>query len=153
MYCSGHLSNRSKSMTSHSGDSFVCDVEVPPPTTPMRCHTALGICSSSSSLSQEYVSGGSADSLCESGAVSSTPCYPSPNAQCSSVDEADQSPEAECVDENRNATGGFETVHEGQLLDSQERHAKGKNITGFLKKFTTSKRKRANGKGNNSGTL
>ncbi len=152
MYCSGHLSNRSKSMTSHSGDSFVGDVELPP-STPMRCHTALGICSSSSSLSQEYVTGESAESLCDSGAISSTPGFSSPNTQRTSLDEAYQSQDTgDFVDENRNATGGFETVHEGQLLDSHERHAKGKNITGFLKKFTSSKRKRAN-KNNNTNTL
>ena len=55
-------------------------------------------------------------------------------------------------DENQNMVDGFETVHEEELLSSQEKHAKSKNIAGFLKKFASSKRKRAT-KGNSTNTL
>ena len=153
MYCSGLLSTRSKSMTSHSGESFVGDGELAP-STPMRCHTALGICSSSSSLSHEYVSGESMESLCDSGAVSANLEAASPNAyqQQTFTDEAYNSQEmGDIADENRNTMDGFETLHEGELLNSQERHTKGKNIAGFLRKFTSSKRKRAN-KGHSTNT-
>ena len=145
-------------MTSHSGESFVGEVELPP-STPMRCHTALGICSSSSSLSQEYISGESVESLADSGAVSATPgAILSPMAAGRlSADEAYQSGVTpnESTDENRNAVGGcFETVHEGQLLDANDKHGKGKNISGFLKKFTTSKKKRSgSSKSHGTGTL
>lgn len=134
-------------MTSHSGDSFTGEIELPP-STPMRCHTALGICSSSSSLSQEYGSGESIESLVDSGAVSTTPgaaLFPSMSENGVTVDSA--------TDENRNSlTACFETVHEGELLGSNERHSKSKNISGFLKKLTSNKRKK-NSKPNGTGTL
>lgn len=132
-------------MTSHSGDSFTGDIELPP-STPMRCHTALGICSSSSSLSQEYGSGESVESLADSGAVSTTPgAALTPNASESGV-------VMDATDENRNSLTCFETVHEGELLDSHEKHGKGKHLSGFLKKLTSNKRKKSS-KAGNTGTL
>ena len=131
-------------MTSHSGDSFTGDIELPP-STPMRCHTALGICSSSSSLSQEYASGGSVESLNDTAAISTAPGTSSSNtSECGLVPNP--------VDENRNPLACFETVHEGELLEAHDKHGKGKNISGFLKKFTSNKRKKAS-KATATGTL
>ena len=134
-------------MTSHSGDSFTGDIDIPPPSTPMRCHTALGICSSSSSLNEEYGSAGSVESLADSGAISATPADAalSPSA-------SDNGATANPMDENRNSLTCFETVHEGELLDANEQHAKGKHLSGFFKKFTSSKRKK-NSKMTGTGTL
>ena len=144
MYCSGRLSNRSKSMTSHSGDSFTGDIELPP-STPMRCHTALGICSSSSSLSQGSTSGASAESLNDNAAVSA--------AQGTSLSTAVESGiMLDSMDENRNSLTGFETVHEEELLEANDKHGRGKHISGFLKKLTSSKRKKAS-KATGTGTL
>ncbi|XP_065071824.1 centromere-associated protein E-like isoform X2 [Rhopilema esculentum] len=154
MYCSGRLSTRSKSMTSHSGDSFVGDAELPP-STPMRCHTALGICSSSSSLSQEYMSDGSVE-LGEGGVGTPTTKTGATLSQSaaskSSCDEGFMSGVTpDPMDENRNQV--FVTVPEGQLLDQGDKHGKGKgNISGFLRKFTSSKRKKVT-KVNGTGTL
>lgn len=145
MYGSGRLSNRSKSMTSHSGDSFTGDVELPAPSAPMRCHTALGICSSSSSLSQEDVSGGSVESLNNNASAISS-------ATTRTFLSTDGDIVSHSIDENRNSLSYFETVHEGELLEANDKHGKGKNISGFLKKLTSSKRKKAS-KATSTGTL
>ena len=131
-------------MTSHSGDSFTGDVELPAPSTPMRCHTALGICSSSSSLSQEDISGGSVESLNNNATAISVAPRTFLSAEGGIVSHS--------MDENRNSLTYFETVHEGELLEANEKHGKGKNISGFLKKLTSSKRKKAS-KATSTGTL
>ena len=143
-------------MTSHSGDSFVGEAPEEPPSTPMRCHTALGICSSSSSLSPDHLSGESMESLDNSELSTSTPRkVTSPNGirkhntDSSSTDQ--EVVDLAVMDENYNPLNDFEPVPEGQLLDAEghDRNGKSKNLSGFLKKFRSNKRKRA-AKGTNT---
>ena len=133
-------------MTSHSEDSFLGDDDLRVPVT-SRSHTALGIYSSPS----------------ESTDVSSPPISPvtvraattspkasyritvSPKIQHArklSNDEAYESQEGvNMTDENSNAMT-FETLHE-EHVDEKYSHPKSKHLSGFLKKFRSSgKRKK-----------
>ena len=146
-------------MTSHSGDSFLGEEDVRG-TPSSRSHTALGIYHSSNSSSRKNSFCSPTTSPPVVRAATTSPNVDrrldpsSPRSRRLSTDEAYESQDLtdDRGHENTNIND-LESLQEDSCTDGDDKDGhKGKNLSGFLKKFRSSKRTKQRGQGSGKNT-